>query len=111
VFPGKDCLHLLELEPELYFKISGMMDASMSTGQLALEYSGTRLGFPSHDLSLSLFRGESSDVLEVKSLEQPELGQILPLDEDNVEGEDEDPYTVDLTSIELFSRGLGLFGE
>jgi hypothetical protein len=111
VFPGKDCLYLLELEPELYFKISGMMDASMSTGQLALEYSGTRLGFPSQDLSLSLFRGESSDFPAINSPGQSELGQILPLDEDTLEGEDEDPFTVDLTSIELLSRGLGLFGE
>ncbi|KAJ5912019.1 uncharacterized protein N7473_001322 [Penicillium subrubescens] len=92
VFPGKDCLYLLELEPELYFKISGMMDASMSTGQLALEYSGTRLGFPSQDLSLSLFRGESSDFPAIDSLRQSELGQILPLDEDTLEGEDEDPF-------------------
>lgn len=111
VFPGKDCLYLLELEPELYFKISGMMDASMSTGQLALEYSGTRLGFPSQDMPLSLSRGDSSDSPAVKSPGQPELGKILPLDEDTLEGEDEDPYTVDFTSIELLSRGLGLFGE
>lgn len=116
VFPGKDCLYLLELEPELYFKISGMMDASMSTGQLALEYFGTRLGFPSQDLSLSFFRGDSSDFPAVKSPGGhspglPERGQILPLDENSLEGEDEDPYMMDLTSIELLSRGLGLFGE
>lgn len=116
VFPGKDCLYLLELEPELYFKISGMMDASMSTGQLALEYFGTRLGFPSQDLSLSFFRGDSSDFPAVKapggdSPGLPERGQILPLDENSLEGEDEDRYMIDLTSIELLSRGLGLFGE
>jgi hypothetical protein len=111
VFPGKDCLYLLELEPELYFKISGMMDASMSTGQLALEYSGTRLGFPSQDLSLSHFRRNSSDFPGVKSPEIPDQGQILPLDDDTVDGGEEDRYTIDLTSIELLSRGLGLFGE
>ncbi|KAF3393962.1 hypothetical protein F1880_004799 [Penicillium rolfsii] len=111
IFPGKDCLYLLELEPELYFKISGMMDASMSTGQLALEYSGTRLGFPSQDVSFSLSLGDFSESPAAKSHEQPRQGQILPLDENSVEEEDEDAYTMDLTSIEHLSRGLGLFGE
>jgi hypothetical protein len=111
VFPGKDCLYLLELEPELYFKITRMMDTSMSTGQLALEYSGTKLGFPSMDWSLALSRTESSGLPAVTSPGHSKLGQILPLDEDTVDGAGDDSYMVDLTSIELLSRGLGLFGE
>lgn len=111
VFPGKDCLYLLELEPELYFKIAGMMDASMASGQLALEYSGTKLGFPSTDLSLSLMGSERSGFPEVISSDSPQTGEILPLNDDYVDKEDEDSYVVDVTSIELLSRGLGLFGE
>lgn len=111
VFPGKDCLYLLELEPELYFKIAGMMDASMASGQLALDYAESKIGFPSEDLSLSLF-GEAGNVAATTTNRfQP--GRILPLDEDAedpVDGEGDD-YNVDLISIELLSRGLGLFGE
>jgi hypothetical protein len=112
VFPGKDCLYLLELEPELYFKIAGMMDASMASGHLALEYAGSKIRFQSEDLSLSLL-GEAGNVAATTSSNWFQPGRILPLDEDAedpVEGEGDD-YNVDLTSIELLSRGLGLFGE
>lgn len=108
VFPGKDSLYLLELEPELYFKIAGMMDTSMASGQLALEYAGSKIEFPSEDISLSLLGGPATI-----SPNWFQSGQILPLDEDDedpVDGEGDD-YNVDLTSIELLSRGLGLFGE
>ena len=112
VLPGKDCLYLLELKPELYFKIAGMMDASMASGQLSLEYAGSEIGFPSGDLSLSLM-GEAGNVATTTSSNWFQPERILPLDEDTegpVDGEGDD-YNVDLTSIELLSRGLGLFGE
>lgn len=111
VFPGKDCLYLLELEPELYFKIAGMIDASMASGQLDLEYSESKVGFPSANLSLSLLRTESSEFPATVSPNCPQTGQIWALDEDADDGEGDESYTLDLTSIELLSRGLGLLGE
>lgn len=113
VFPGKECLYMLELEPELYFRIAGMMDASMASGQLALESLGTKFGFPSSDPSLSLMGidGPDSSLPVATSPNFLQSGQILPLNDDAAEDESDGSYMVDVTSIELLSRGLGLFGE
>ncbi|KAJ5484048.1 hypothetical protein N7539_005844 [Penicillium diatomitis] len=109
VFPGKDCLYLLKLEPELYFKIAGMMDASMATGQLALEFSESN--FDSPDLAMSLFQNECQRAADspLAMLSEPS-GVIQSIEDDGAEIEC-DSTSIDLSSIELLSRGLGLFGE
>ncbi|KAF7715973.1 Fungal Zn(2)-Cys(6) binuclear cluster domain-containing protein [Penicillium ucsense] len=109
VFPGKDCLYLLKLEPELYFKIAGMMDASMATGQLALEFSESN--FDSPDLAMSLFQNECQRAADspLAMLSEPS-GVIQSIEDDGDETEC-DSTSIDLSSIELLSRGLGLFGE
>lgn len=109
VFPGKDCLYLLKLEPELYFKISGMMDASMATGQLAFEFLGP--SFDSPDPAMSFFQTECQRAADspLTMLSEPQRA-IQSAEDDNVEEECDTEWT-DLTSIELLSRGLGLFGE
>ncbi|OQE04405.1 hypothetical protein PENVUL_c033G05563 [Penicillium vulpinum] len=49
---GKPCSYMLETQPEIYFKLTGIMDALMATGQLSVEHSETMLILPPAELSM-----------------------------------------------------------
>jgi hypothetical protein len=51
---GKGRSILLDLQPALYFMLTSIMDASMSTGRLALEHSETMSTNSSSGLSIPL---------------------------------------------------------
>lgn len=50
--PGKPSSYMLELQPALYFKLASIMDVSMATGHLTLEYSEATMITPSAELSM-----------------------------------------------------------
>ncbi|KAJ5356145.1 hypothetical protein N7517_010754, partial [Penicillium concentricum] len=58
VSTGKPHSYMLELQPAMYFKLTGIIDVSMATGHLALEHSESMLTSPLVELSMPVIYPE-----------------------------------------------------